>query len=62
MLEEMDENGKLDMKTASAGAVVGAGLKMQKESKAAMLRINENLEQTEQVAEWTKEELQKQNK
>ena len=29
MHEEMDEHGKLELKTASAGAVVGAGLKMQ---------------------------------
>ena len=51
MEEEKDEQGKLDIDTASAAAVVGAGLSMQDKAKQAMGRINDELDQAEIVAE-----------
>ena len=50
MEEEKDVNGKLDLNTASAAAVVGAGLTMQDKAKQAMQRINAGLDEAEDVA------------
>lgn len=44
MEEEKDAQGKLDLDTASAAAVVGAGLTMQDKAKQAMGRINYELD------------------
>ena len=61
MEEEKDENGQLDLNKASAAAVVGAGFHMQDKAKEAMTRINQRLDDAEDIAIQTKEELQKQN-
>ena len=61
MAQYQDTDGKLDLENAPALIVVDKGLEMQEKSKQAMLRVNDELFQTEQVAIWTKEELQKQN-
>ena len=50
MQREMDANGKLDLEEASAAAVAGAGLTMQDKSKAAMERVKNTLDKTENVA------------
>ena len=57
MRAEMDEEGKIDLETASKAAVVGTGFHMQEESKKAAMRINDTLLKAEDVAIWTKEEL-----
>ena len=61
MEEEKDENGKLDLDKASAAAVIGAGFHMQDKAKEAMTRINQRLDDAEDIAIQTKEELQRQN-
>ena len=61
MREAMDEEGKVDLEQANQAAVVGVGFHLQAESKKAALRINETLVKTEEVAIWTKNELQEQN-
>lgn len=50
MEEEKDVNGKLDLNTASAAAVAGAGLSMQDKAKEAMKRVNAGLDEAEEVA------------
>jgi len=50
MRAEMDEEGKIDLETASKAAVVGTGFHMQEESKKAAMRINDTLLKAEDVA------------
>ena len=61
MQREIDANGKLDLEEASAAAVAGAGLTMQDKSKAAMERVKNTLDKTENVAVDIKFQLNEQN-
>ena len=59
--EEKDEHGKLDINTASAAAVAGAGLSMQKQAIQSLQRTKAGLDEAELVAIQTKTQLQAQN-